>query len=357
MTTRGRAGGGATLMADSIAEEFTSYYDRPILKPPVWRELHIGGYLYLGGLAGASSALAAGGELTGRPSLARATKLAALAGITLSLAALVADLGRPARFVNMLRVVKPSSPMNMGSWLLAAYAPLAGVSALTDLTGRFPLVGRAAGYGAAVLGPAVSTYTAVLIGDTAVPAWHQGHREMPFLFAGSAMATAAGAALIATPAAENAPARRAAVLGAALELAAGRLMRRRLGMVAEAYERGRPGTLTRAGELLSLAGALTALAAGRVSAGRVSGGSPTGRGRVRAGSLASLASPTSRPRASHAVPGHPGRGRALAVVSGAALMAASVCVRFGVFSAGVASSQDPRYTVVPQRARLSTPPS
>ncbi len=251
--------------------------------------------------------LAAGAQLTGRPGLARAGKIAALAGIALSLGALVEDLGRPERFINMLRTFKPTSPMNMGSWLLAAYTPLAGVSALSDVTGRLPLAGRAACYGAAVLGPAVATYTAVLVSDTAVPAWHEGHREMPFLFAGSATATAAGAAMIAAPSAENAPARHAAVFGAALELAAGRLMRRRIGMIAEAYESGRAGTLLRAAEALSVAGAAGALLAGR--------------------------------------------RRGLAVLSGAALMAASACVRLGVFSAGVASAEDPRYTVLPQRAR------
>jgi DMSO reductase anchor subunit len=307
MTTRGRLDGQATLMAD----EFVSYYNRRILKPPTWREVNIGGYLYLGGLAGASSVFAAGGQLTGRPGLARAGKIAALAGITLSLVALVEDLGRPERFLNMLRTFKPTSPMNVGSWLLAAYAPLVGISMLTDVTGRFPLTGRVACYGAAVIGPAITTYTAVLVSDTAVPAWHEGYREMPFLFAGSAMATAAGAAMIATPSWENTPARRAAVFGTALELAAGRLMRRRIGMIAESYEHGRAGALLRAAEALAVAGA--------------------------AGAMLS------------------GRKRALAVLSGAALMAASACVRLGVFSAGVASTEDPRYTVVPQRARASGP--
>jgi hypothetical protein len=102
---------------------FTSYYGRPVLKPPVWRALDIAGYLYLGGLAGASSVLAAGAELGGRHRLARSARIGAGAAITLGAVALVHDLGRPARFVNMLRVVKVSSPMSIGSWLLTAYAP------------------------------------------------------------------------------------------------------------------------------------------------------------------------------------------------------------------------------------------
>ncbi|MEV7964874.1 NrfD/PsrC family molybdoenzyme membrane anchor subunit [Sphaerisporangium sp. NPDC088356] len=309
MTTRGRLDGQATHMAD----EYISYYNRPILKAPTWREVNIGSYLYLGGLAGASSVFAAGGQLTGRPGLARAGKGAALAGITMSLALLVEDLGRPERFINMLRTFKPTSPMSVGTWLLTAYAPLVGISMLTDLTGRFPLAGRAACYGAAVIGPAITTYTAVLVSDTAVPAWHEGYREMPYLFAGSATATAAGAAMIAAPSSENAPARRAAVLGTTLELVAGRLMRRRMGMIAESYERGRAGTLLRAGEALAVAGAAGAMLAGRK--------------------------------------------RSIAVLAGAALMAASACVRLSVFSAGVVSAKDPRYTVVPQRARASAQPA
>ncbi len=92
-------------------------------QPPVWKARDIAGYLFLGGLAGASSLLAAGAELSGRPGLARASKVASTVAVALAGAALVHDLGRPDRFVNMLRVMKPSSPMSVGSWLLVAYSP------------------------------------------------------------------------------------------------------------------------------------------------------------------------------------------------------------------------------------------
>ena len=85
--------------------EFTSYYGRPVIKEPVWEVPDVPAYLFLGGLAGASSVLAAGAQLTGRPALARVAKSGAAAAISLSLAALVHDLGRPARFVNKVRVV------------------------------------------------------------------------------------------------------------------------------------------------------------------------------------------------------------------------------------------------------------
>ena len=118
--------------------EFTSYYGKPVLNSPVWHSPDIPGYFFLGGLAGASSLLGAGAQVTGRPELARAAKVGALGAISLSMAALVHDLGRPARFLNMLRVFKLTSPMSVGSWILAGYVPAAGVAAAAALTGRVP---------------------------------------------------------------------------------------------------------------------------------------------------------------------------------------------------------------------------
>lgn len=290
-------------------ESSGSYYGMPVLNQVTWETRDIGGYLYLGGLAGASSVLAAGSELTGRATLARAGKLTALGAVTLSLVALVHDLGRPARFLHMLRVLKPSSPMSVGSWLLTLYAPVAGVAAATDVAGVLRRTGRGATVGAGAVGPAVAAYTAVLIADTAVPAWHEGYREMPFVFVGSGAAAAAGLGMLAAPVAEAGPARRTAVLGAALEVGAARLMQRRLGMVAEPYEQGRSGALVRAGEIGTVASALVGVVAGR-------------------------------------------RRRGVAAASGAALMISSACTRFGIFLAGKASAADPRYTVQPQRERL-----
>ncbi|MET8694523.1 NrfD/PsrC family molybdoenzyme membrane anchor subunit [Streptomyces bauhiniae] len=290
--------------------EFTSYYGLPVLNTPTWEALDIAGYLYLGGLAGGSSLLAAGAELTGRPVLARRARLGAAGAISLSLAALVHDLGRPARFLNMLRVFKPTSPMSVGSWLLAGYAPLTMVAAATDTVRRFRPVGVAAMAGAAVLAPAVATYTAVLIADTAVPSWHEGYRELPFVFAGSGASAAAGLALLTVPWAEAGPARRVAVLGAALELGFFRRQKRRMGLAAEPFELGAARRLLRAAEALTAGGAALALLAERV------------------------------------------RDRRPAAVAGAALLAGSAALRFGVFRAGVASAEDPKYTVVPQRERL-----
>ena len=85
-------------------------------------------------------------------------------------------------------------------------------------------------------------------------------------------------------------------------------MRSRLGMVAEPYRTGRPGRWLRAARWLTVGGAVLAAT---------------------------------------------GRGRAAAAVAGTALMVGSLCTRFGVFEAGIASARDPKYTVVPQRRRLS----
>jgi formate-dependent nitrite reductase membrane component NrfD len=289
--------------------EFRSYYGLPILNEPTWSATDIAGYLFLGGLAGASSVLAAGADLTGRPALARTAKVGALTAISGSVVALVHDLGRPSRFANMLRVIKPSSPMSVGSWILSVYGPQAGVAALTAMTGWFPRLGRTATMGAALVGPAVAAYTGALIADTAVPTWHAGHRELPFVFVGSAAGAAGGLGMVATPIAQAGPARRAAVFGAALELTSVKLMEHRMGMVAEPLHSGTAGRLMRAAEALTVTGALVGGVLGR-------------------------------------------RSRTAAVVGGLAALAGSACTRFGIFHAGVASARDPRYTVVPQRERL-----
>jgi len=292
---------------------FASYYGRPVLKETVWGP-DIPAYLFLGGLAGCSSALAAAAQLSGHPELARASKSGAAGAISLSMVALLHDLGRPARFVNMLRVLKVTSPMSVGTWILSAYTPLALGAAASAVTGKLPRAGLAATLPAAMLGTAVATYTSVLLCDTAVPAWHEGHREMPFLFAGSATAAAGGLGMLAVSPGQAAQAARFAMLGAAAELTVKRLLLRRLGpAAAEPYQKGRAGAMMRASEVLTAAGlAGTGLAS-------------TGRA---------------------------GKGRAAAALSGAALMAASALTRFGVFEAGRAGARDPKYTVGPQRQRL-----
>ncbi len=307
---RRRGGRGERLMVPDA--EFRSYYGRPILKQPTWKVPDVPAYLYLGGAAGVSASLAALADATGRPGLRRVGRLAAAGGASVSVGALVHDLGRPARFLHMLRVFKPTSPLSVGSWLLAPFGTLAGAAAASELTGIAPGLGRAAGAGAGLLGPAVATYTAVLLADTAIPAWHEAYRELPFVFAGSALASGGGLGLLAGR--DVGPARRVAVAGAVLELIASAVLERRIGFAARAYTGGRAGTVLRAARAATAAGAVGVLAGGRI-AGR--------------------------------------RGRWVSVTGGLLLNAAAAATRYGVFDAGRVSAADPSYTVVPQRARLA----
>ena len=296
--------------------EFTSYYGRPVVKAVPWTS-DIPAYLFLGGLAAGSAVLGAGADLSDRQRLRQAGRLGALGAITLGLTALVHDLGKPSRFLNMLRVIKPTSPMSMGVWALAFFGPAASIAGAAELQGSLPgplarllaATERPAGLAAAVTAPLVATYTAVLLADTATPAWHEAYRELPFVFAGSAASAAGGLALLAVPPSEASPARRMALAGAVMELAAAQRMESSMGMVAETLHEGRAGTMMRASKALTLAGALGSLLASR--------------------------------------------SRFAAATSGAALVAGSALSRFGIFEAGQASARDPKYTVVPQRERIT----
>jgi len=291
--------------------EFRSYYGRQIIKSPTWKVPDVPAYLYLGGVAGVSAALAALADVTDRPALRRVGRFGALFGATVSVGALVHDLGRPERFLNMLRVFKPTSPLSVGSWILAPFGTLAGAAAMSELTGIAPQLGRLAGVGSGILGPALTTYTAVLLANTAVPAWHEAYRELPFVFAGSAMASGGGLGLLAGD--QSGPARKVAVAGAALELAATAVLERRIGFTASAYTTGRPGAVLKAARGATVAGALAALAGVRATGPR---------------------------------------RRALSILGALLVNAGSAATRYGVFDAGMASARDPAYTVIPQRQRL-----
>lgn len=294
---------------DPSQPEFRSYYGRPILKKPVWKQPDVPLYLALGGAAGASAVLAEGAALVDLPALRRAARMVAAGGAGLGTAALVHDLGRPARFLHMLRVFKPTSPLSVGSWLLAAFTTAASAAAVAELTGTLPRVGRLAGVVAAGLGPALGTYTAALLSNTAVPAWHEAYRELPYWFAGSGAAAGAGLAMTVVPPDQAGPARRLAVAGAVVDVAMHQAVTSRLGMLAEPYHQGRPALLLQAARACNVAGAVGVLLGGR--------------------------------------------SRAVSAVSGAALAGGSLLTRFGVFQAGLASAEDPKYVVVPQRERLA----
>jgi formate-dependent nitrite reductase membrane component NrfD len=320
----GRRGGGRRkkgraeeMMVPDVT--FQSYYGRQVVKAAPW-EAAIPTYLFMGGLAAGSSILGAGADLSDRPTLRRAARLGALGALSISMGALVADLGRPERFLNMLRVFKPTSPMSVGTWILTAYGPGAGVAGAAEIARLLPydfgvwgrlldFLARPAGLAAAGIAPAVASYTAVLLTDTATPAWHDAHRELPFVFVGSAAAASGGFGMLMSPVHEAGPARRLAIAGAVAELLVEHKMEHSMGLSAEALHSGTPGRLIKASKALTAAGAIGAA---------VIGGNRVG-----------------------------------AAVSGLALMAGSACTRFGVFEAGIESAHDPKYTVVPQRERAN----
>jgi hypothetical protein len=178
-----------------------AYYGQPIVKPPVWT-WQIGLYFFVGGTAGMSGVLALAALLTGQPlALVRAALAVAFAGAVLSPALLIADLGRPTRFLNMLRVFKWRSAMSMGAWTLVAFSGFATTAFL--LTVALPLLARLGiplgasrvvlfllVAGASVFGAVLATYTGVLLGATAVPVWSAHHRLLPFHFGVVALGSA-----------------------------------------------------------------------------------------------------------------------------------------------------------------------
>ncbi|MPZ73381.1 MAG: polysulfide reductase, partial [Nitriliruptorales bacterium] len=241
------------------ADEVRSYYGRPILKPPEWT-WEVPWYLFVGGLAGVSSALSGVAGLAGRRTLQDRTRLLGSAGAVVGPALLISDLGRPQRFLNMLRVFKPTSAMSVGSWILAAYSAAAGGAGLLAMAGRFPRLRVLADCVAAALGLPLATYTAVLVADTSVPAWHEAREQLPFVFLGSAVASAGAAAALLTPADEAGVGDVLAVGGVAAELAAAETMHRHLGALGSVYREGRAGHYQRLATGLSAAGALAVVA-------------------------------------------------------------------------------------------------
>lgn len=182
-------------LAVSAAE---SYYGLPVLKPPVWTwEIPL--YFFFGGIAGVSSCIGLVAQLfRADPSLVRHCFWIALAGAAICPALLVADLGRPGRFLNMLRVFKLRSPMSMGAWILVAFSACQFLAVLgielarrgfaNPLSSALLWVGAASG---AVTGLLLASYTGVLIGATAIPVWSENRKLLPTHFLASGLGGAA----------------------------------------------------------------------------------------------------------------------------------------------------------------------
>lgn len=207
-----------------------AYYDRPLLKEPVW-EWVIPVYYFVGGLTGAALALGAAVQALrskNAEDLVRRCHWIGFAGAGLSSGLLVYDLGRPARFFNMLRVFRPTSPMNVGAWILSGVGGASGMTLL--LRGR--PAGEAFGFASGIFGLGLATYTGVLVANSAIPLWQESRRVLPILFGASAMA-AAGCAFEILPAtaAERRITRTFGIVGQLAELAASKLMEKQAAVV------------------------------------------------------------------------------------------------------------------------------
>lgn len=176
-----------------IASPKTGYYGIPMLKEPQWTwEIPV--YFFLGGVSGSAAVIGAMAHWTGADlRIARDSRYLAAAGAVLSSGLLISDLGRPERFLNMLRVFKPQSAMSMGAWALAGFGTFAGASAFAEWLSNFTEIGAikilgnvAEGF-ACLFGLPFSNYTGVLIGATAIPVWNEYVSTLPLHFGMSGM--------------------------------------------------------------------------------------------------------------------------------------------------------------------------
>jgi formate-dependent nitrite reductase membrane component NrfD len=291
-----------------------SYYGLPVIQEPVW-SWTIPAYFFTGGAAGAASVLAAIASLSGKRSLDRLVfraRLLAAGGTAVSTALLVYDLGKPARFLNMLRVLRPTSPMSVGSWVLAGSGATSGLAAVAQLVPGFGGLARAAGAAAGIFGLPLSGYTAVLLSNTVVPIWAGARCSLPVAFAGSAMASAASLLELLPPAgAERTVLRRFGLAGKALEIAASLAVEAEVAShaihAAKPFKTGRSGILWKG----ALALTLSSLALGLV----------------------------------------PGRSRAKSLATSVLAIAGALASRFAIHEAGKASAADPQSTFETQRRR------
>jgi formate-dependent nitrite reductase membrane component NrfD len=304
--------GGTTDWRRSITERGTtmdSYYGRPIVKEPVWKP-EIPFYFFAGGIAGAASVLHGVARVTGNRDVAKTALYVGAAADVASPLLLISDLGRPERFLHMLRMFKVTSPMSVGSWILLVSGGASNTAAVLELLGILRPVKWAAEVMSFVAGPPLATYTGALIANTSIPVWSEARDELPWLFGASAAASAGAAVTMLVPARSAGPARRTAIAGTVAELALMEAMQRRLGFVGEVYRQDEAGRFGRIAKACAATGA---------------------------GLLAWKG----------------GRSRAAATAGGALVLAGEVALRWSVFKAGFQSARDPRYTVIPQKERLS----
>ena len=268
----GRRGGGRGGEMPMVEDaEFASYYGRPIIKAPVWKTPDVPLYLFLGGRGRRRRRCwARWPTLTGRPALTRDGAAAwPAAARSRSVGFLIHDLGRPERFLHMLRVFKPTSPLSVGSYILSPFSAAAGATAAVELLGWFPRLQAVRRRGRRRCSAApMTTYTAVLLSNTAVPSWHELHGSCRSCSPGRRMAAGGGMCMALAPVAESEPAREDGDRrgGDRAGRDAGRSSATQ-SIVAEPYHEGRAGTLMKAAKACTASG----LGAGRARRAQAAG--------------------------------------------------------------------------------------
>jgi formate-dependent nitrite reductase membrane component NrfD len=241
----------------------------PFIKPPVW-SWEVPLYFWVGGIASGSAFVALAADLAGDEWSASLARKVALGAVLPAPVLLIIDLGRPARFLNMLRIFKPRSPMNMGAWCLASFSSVGAGAVAADLLG---LRRTATGLGAlnAVLGGYLGSYTGVLLAATTVPVWARSRIFLGPIFVSTAAATGAAATRLVLVATRRRPLghpTRTALnrLGAAAmlaELTLSMVNQRRLGRAGRVLSEGRPGRIFRTAKWLAGTGVALNLLGGR----------------------------------------------------------------------------------------------
>jgi formate-dependent nitrite reductase membrane component NrfD len=190
---------GAVPEGAPFAPATAGYYGAPLLKRPVWT-WEIPFYFFVGGIAGTAAVIAFVAHLFGgQAHLVRFSLAVALVSGLVCPLLLISDLGRPGRFLNMLRIFKPQSPMSVGAWTLAIFGFGAALSMICEEAARAGFspawldgLGWAGEAIAAAAGLVLLSYTGVLLGATAIPVWSENRKLLPPHFVASALGTTAG---------------------------------------------------------------------------------------------------------------------------------------------------------------------
>jgi polysulfide reductase-like protein len=258
-----RRGRGAPLTDDVV--------HGPVIKAPVWT-WQVPLYFWVGGLASGSAFVAFACDVAGDRDSAATARAVALGAVAPAPLLLIGDLGRPGRFLNMLRIIKPRSPMSLGAWCLVAFTATDAAAVAADLAG-LGRTARSLGAATAVLGGYLGSYTGVLLACTAVPVWSRSRSFLGPIFVSTATATGAGLTrliLVARGLPEGHPTRVAlgrvetGAIGAELALTA--INERRLGPARRAMKERRPRTLFRLAETAVMCGLALRLAGERTHA-------------------------------------------------------------------------------------------